>query len=109
MRPTRDHAAGQRHAVCVRFSSRQNRRLSQPDPLSCANGRPIWDERPLLLKRADGTYELMGLSSNLEGLAQWVLSFAGDAEVESPVALRRRVRRAACRITELHPSVDTEL
>ena len=107
--PTKDNAAKQHHAVCVRFSSQQNRRLCQPDPLASANGGPIWDARPLLLERSDGTYELMGLSSNLEGLVRWVLSFAGDAEVESPVALRRRVRRAACRITELHPSVDTEL
>lgn len=106
---TGDQASQRRHAVCVRFSSQQNRRLRQPDPLASANGGPIWDERPLLLERSDGTYELMGLSSNLEGLVRWVLSFAGDAEVESPVALRRRVRRAACRIVALNSVVHPDL
>lgn len=73
----------------------------------CADGQPIWDERPLLLGRNDGTYELMGISSNLKGLARWVLSFAGDAEVESPRVLRRRVRRTAQRIVDLYEPGDT--
>ena len=108
MGPTGDNGDEQCRPVCVRFTSRRGRPLCQPDPQVSGNARPIWDESPLLLKRADGTYELMGLSSNMEGVARWVLSFAGDAEVESPEALRRRVRCAARRVTALHSVVDTD-
>lgn len=95
------------YAVCVRFASGQKRRLCRPEPTSCGEGQPIWDERPLLLCRNDGTYELMGISSNLSGLARWVLSFAGDAEVESPRVLREQVRHAAQQVVALYSAAES--
>jgi predicted DNA-binding transcriptional regulator YafY len=52
----------------------------------------------MLMKRSDGTFELIGTSRNLEGLARWVLSFGTDAEVQGPDQLRRRVAAEALRI-----------
>lgn len=87
-------------AVCIRFSASQRPRLCRPEPDRCGDGRPIWTERPLLLRRADGTFYLMGTSAHLDGLARWILSFAGDAEVESPPALRDRVRTSALEVLD---------
>lgn len=84
----------------VRFAASQGARLTRPEPTTCAAGRPLWAERPTLLRRADGTYVLMGASRNLDGLARWLLSFGADATVEAPAALRRRVRAEARRIQQ---------
>jgi predicted DNA-binding transcriptional regulator YafY len=59
---------------------------------------PLWAERPLLMERADGTYELIGTSRNLEGLARWILSFGSSAEVRSPDRLAQQVARQARRV-----------
>jgi len=93
-----DGRESRRRAVCLRFADSERFRLRRREPDCCADGRPIWSERPLLIARADGTLYLMGASSHLHGLARWVLSFAGDAEVESPPALRRILRAAALQI-----------
>jgi hypothetical protein len=87
-------------AVCIRFSASQQPRLRRPEPDRCGDGHPIWTERPLLLRRADGTLYLLGISAHLEGLARWILSFAGDAEVESPRALRDWVRTSALEVLD---------
>lgn len=84
--------------VCVRFAASQGGRLTRPEPTTCGDGAPLWAERPTLLRRADGTYVLMGASHNLDGLARWLLSFGADATVGAPDALRRRVRALARRV-----------
>jgi hypothetical protein len=94
-----DRQSGTR-AVCIRFSASQQPRLRRPEPDRCGDGHPIWTERPLLLRRADGTLYLLGISAHLEGLARWILSFAGDAEVESPPALRDWVRTSALEVLD---------
>ncbi len=85
-------------AVHLRFSHAAGRRLRRPEPTHCPEKGPLWTERPMLLKRADGTYELIGTSRNLPGLARWVLSFGPDAEVRSPTRLQRRVEAEARRV-----------
>lgn len=87
-------------AVHVRFSRSQGPRLRRPEPDTCGDGSPLWTERPLLMQRADGTYELIGTSTNLDGLARWVLSFGTDATVLGPDQLRRWVVAEAQRVLE---------
>lgn len=89
-------------SVHVRFSHSQGRRLQRSEPTSCPGKGPIWAERPVLMERADGTFELIGTSQNLEGLARWVLSFGADAEVCGPTQLRRLVCKTARRIQRLY-------
>lgn len=85
-------------AVHVRFPPSEGQRLRRPEPTSCPDGPPLWTERPILMERADGTYELIGTSRNLRGLARWVLSFGTSAEVRGPDRLRRHVARQARRV-----------
>lgn len=85
-------------AVHVRFSPSQGRRLRRSEPSTCGEGRALWTDRPLLMQRADGTYELIGTSDNLAGLARWILSHGADAEVQGPERLRRRVAAEARRV-----------
>ena len=59
-----------------------------------------WADPPISLKRADGSYEVMGQSADLHGLARWVLSYGPRAEVLAPEALRRRVVEEARRVIE---------
>jgi len=82
-------------AVHVRFAPVCRRRLCREEPSTDTHGRPLWTERPLLLARQDGTYDLIGTTRNLGGLARWVLGFGTRATVEGPPALRRRVAREA--------------
>ena len=91
-----------RHCVCICFTASQKRRLCRSEPMCCGDGGPRWTDRPLLLERLDGRLQLIGTTADLDGLARWILSFAGDAEVESPPALRRRVHAAAHQITTLY-------
>jgi len=52
------------------------------------------------MERADGTFELIGTSENLKGLARWILSYGADAEVQGPDRLRRRVVTEARRVQQ---------
>jgi predicted DNA-binding transcriptional regulator YafY len=103
-RPTREEGGSSREkdlaAVHVRFSPSEGRRLRRPEPKTCGDGRPLWDERPVLVKRNRGTYELVGTTANLKGLARWVLSFGASAEVRGPDRLRRHVAAEARRVLE---------
>ena len=85
-------------AVHLRFARVAGERLRRPEPTSCPKEGPFWTERPMLLKRADGTYELIGTSRNLQGLARWVLSFGTSAEVRCPERLQREVALQARRV-----------
>lgn len=85
-------------SVHVRFRPLEGRRLQRPEPTTCPDKGALWAERPILIKRANGTYELMGTSRNLEGLARWILSFGPGAEVRSPERLKRQVALQAWRV-----------
>lgn len=85
-------------AVHVRFVPAAGRRLRRPEPTSCPEKGPLWAERPLLIERASGAYELIGTSRNLDGLARWLLSFGTSATVETPDRLRRKIALAARRV-----------
>lgn len=89
-------------AVHVRFPPSQAQRLQRPEPDTCGDGRPLWTERPLLLQRANGTFELIGTTDNLPGLARWILSYGADAEVKGPDRLRRRLAAEAHRIWQMY-------
>ena len=89
---------GDPSAVHLRFAQAAGRRLKRSEPTTCPGEEPFWTERPLLIKRADGTYELIGTSRNLGGLARWVLSFGTSAEVFAPSPLQRRVTLLARRV-----------
>jgi predicted DNA-binding transcriptional regulator YafY len=99
----RDEKEGCRpSAVHLRFPSSMRRRLQRSEPTTCADGQALWAERPMLMKRADGTFELIGTSRNLKGVARWILSFGTDAEVCGPTQLRRLVCKTARRIQRLY-------
>lgn len=89
-------------AVHVRFRPSQGPRLRRSEPTTCGDGSPLWAERPILMQRADGTYDLIGSSPHLDGLARWVLSHGADAEVRGPERLRRRVAAEARRVLHLY-------
>lgn len=89
--PKSDRARKETWAVHVRFAPSAGKRLRRPEPTSCPGKGAIWAERPILMERADGTYELIGTSGNLDGLARWVLSFGTSAEVRGPDRLQRQV------------------
>ena len=95
---TSSGATGDPSVVHLRFVQTAGRRLKRSEPTTCPGEEPFWTERPLLIKRADGTYELIGTSRNLDGLARWVLSFGTDATVEAPARLHRRVAAEAQRV-----------
>lgn len=62
----------------------------------------------MVMERADGTYDLIGTSPHLDGLARWVLSFGTDATVEGPASLRRRVAAEARRIVQKYESEEQD-
>jgi len=93
-------------AVHLRFPATERRRLCRREHITCADGHQIWTERPLLLERVDGFYELIGTSANLSGLARWILSFAADAKVESPPVLQEKVQHLARRVVQVYSSDD---
>ncbi len=82
----------------VRFEPAEGRRLQRPEPTTCGDGTALWAERPILMERADGTYELIGTSRNLAGLARWVLSYGSGAKVCCPACLQRCVEAEARRV-----------
>lgn len=95
-------------SVHVRFPPSQGRRLRRPEPTTCGNGQALWAERPTVMERADGTYDLIGTSAHLDGLARWLLSFGPDATVKDPERLRRRVAAEARRIVQRYASDGQE-
>ena len=97
---TQPESDAQRVSVHVRFPSSQGRRLQRPEPTTCGDGRALWAERPILMERADGTYDLIGTTTHLDGLARWVLSFGTDATVKGPDRLRRRVAAEAQQVAK---------
>jgi hypothetical protein len=95
------------YAVHIRFPASRGPRLRRKEPTTCGDGQPLWEERPLLLRRGNGVYELIGTSSCLSGLARWVLSFGSTAEVQSPARLRRLVIAEARRVLHVYdPASD---
>lgn len=89
-----------RVSVHVRFPPSQGRRLRRAEPTTCGDGRPLWTERPTVMKRADGTFDLIGTTTNVDGLTRWLLSFGPDATVEGPASLRQRVAAEAQQVLE---------
>jgi predicted DNA-binding transcriptional regulator YafY len=67
--------------------------------------RPVrWAEPPLLLRRASGAVEIIGVSGDLAGLARYVLGFGVHAEAVGPEALRQRVAREARDVARVYAS-----
>ena len=99
---TQPESDAQRVSVHVRFAPSQGRRLRRPEPFPCGDGQSLWVERPVLMERADGTYDLIGTTTHLDGLARWVLSHGAAAEVTEPERLRQRVAAKARRVWERH-------
>lgn len=102
--------------VCIRFASVYERHLSEPrraEPGKGCSDRdrpawkcPRWSERPLLLKRMDGTVQLIGTTADLGPLVRWILSFGPGATVESPVRLQRWIRRLLTRAAASYLRAD---
>jgi predicted DNA-binding transcriptional regulator YafY len=89
-----------RHTVHVRFAHSQGRRLR-----SATEGTEygsLWHERPILMQRADGSYDLIGTTAHLDRLARWVLSHGTAATVAAPDVLRRQVAAEARRVWRRH-------
>lgn len=87
------------HTVHVRFSPAQGPRLRRRTP---APVDPYWTERPMLMERVDGSYDLIGTTTSLDTLVQWILSHGPNAEVQGPAELRRRIRAEARGIARLY-------
>ena len=103
---SRSESDAQRVSVHVRFPSSQGRRLRRQEPTTCGDGRALWAERPTVMERADGTYDLIGATTHLDGLARWVLSFGTDARVKGPDRLRRRVAAEARRVVKRYGGME---
>lgn len=93
-----DEPNASRYSVHIRFAPSQGRRLRRPEPFFGDNGSSLWVERPVLMERADGTYDLIGTTARPGALARWVLSYGPDAEVTGPERLQRRVADEARRV-----------
>ena len=91
-----------RHSVHVRFAPSQGRRLRRPEPFPCGEDQSLWVERPVLMERADGTYDLIGTTARPDALARWILSHGAAATVAGPERLRERVVAEARRVWERH-------
>jgi predicted DNA-binding transcriptional regulator YafY len=92
----------QRVSVHVRFAPSQGRRLRRPEPFPCGEDQSLWVERPVLMERADGTYDLIGTTARPDALARWILSHGAAATVAGPERLRERVAAEARRVWERH-------
>lgn len=95
-----DEPNAQRHSVHIRFAPSQARRLQRPEPFPVEDGQSLWVERPVLMERVDGTYDLIGTTTRPAALARWILSHGADATVTGPKCLRRRVAAEARRVWE---------
>ena len=103
---SRSESDAQRVSVHVRFPSSQGRRLRRQEPTTCSDGRALWAERPTVMERGDGTYDLIGATTHLDGLARWVLSFGTDARVKGPDRLRRRVAAEAQQVAKRYGGME---
>jgi len=95
--------ASERRTVHVRFAPAQGARLRRPTPPPFA---PLWTERPLVMQRTDGSYDLIGSTTHLDGLVRWILSHGAAATVAAPARLRRRVAAEARRIRRRYQPDD---
>ena len=89
-------------SVHIRFAPSQGRRLQRPESLFGDDGPALWQERPVLMERADGTYDLIGTTARPDALVRWVLSHGAAATVRGPERLRERVAAEARRIWAQH-------
>ena len=99
---TQPESDAQRVSVHVRFAPSQGRRLRRPEPFPCGEDQSLWVERPVLMERADGTYDLIGTTARPDALARWILSHGAAATVAGPERLRERVAAEARRVWEGH-------
>ena len=99
---TQPESDAQRVSVHVRFAPSQGRRLRRPEPFPCGEDQSLWVERPVLMERADGTYDLIGTTARPDALARWILSHGAAATVAGPERLRERVVAEARRVWERH-------
>jgi hypothetical protein len=89
------------HAPCsvhIVFAHTQGPRLRRSGSADCGGTECLWTERPILMARPSGVYELVGTTENMEALARWVLSHGAAAEVKGPLRLQRRVAVEARRV-----------
>jgi hypothetical protein len=93
-----------RWSAHIRFAPSQGRRLRRPEPFPCGEDQSLWVERPVLMERADGTYDLIGTTARPDALARWILSHGAAAEVTGPPQLRERVAAEARRVVRRHTS-----
>ena len=99
---TQPESDAQRVSVHVRFAPSQGRRLRRPEPFPCGEDESLWVERPVLMERADGTYDLIGTTARPDALARWILSHGAAATVAGPERLRQRVAAEAQQIAKKH-------
>ena len=97
---TQPESGARRHSVHVRFAPSQGRRLRRPEPFPCGEDQSLWVERPVLMERADGTYDLIGTTARPDALARWILSHGAAATVAGSQRLRERVAAEARRIVQ---------
>jgi len=80
------------YAVHVRFSPYQARWIQEEK----------WHESQLMIKRPNGSLDVMMQVTGLADVARWVLSYGAECEVISPPVLRHRVAGDARRMTALY-------
>jgi predicted DNA-binding transcriptional regulator YafY len=81
---------GRTYAVRIRFTPYQARWICEDQ----------WHPSQTLVRRADGSVEVLMEVTGLADVTRWVLSYGGEAEVIGPPVLRHRVAREARRMAE---------
>jgi|SRR5690625_227353 len=89
------HRGERAYAVRIRFSEYQARWIKEEQ----------WHTSQMMLRRPDGSLDLMFESAGLSDLTRWVLQYGAEAEVISPPVLRRRVAAEARRMAEMYSDV----
>lgn len=95
------------HTVHVRFAHTQGRRLRAPTAAENTGDASLWVERPLLMQRADGSYDLVGTTARLGRLVPWILSHGTAATVVGPERLQHRVACEARRVWEHYHEAES--
>jgi predicted DNA-binding transcriptional regulator YafY len=93
------HRGDKEYPVHIRFSEFQARWIQEE----------VWHESQLIVRRSDGTLDLMMQVTGLNDVARWVLSYGGEAEVISPPALRHRVAVEARRMALIYQDVPVHM